>query len=682
MLQSGNSQYLVPFFQRYYSWKAKEWQRLWDDLLALSTVKSGQHFMGALVCASGDAIPGEVTPYQIIDGQQRLTTITILLLAIRDVARTSELTDLEEEVTEDYLIHKRNKGLDRYRLLPRIGDREVLQSLIEPSNDGSPKRVNIVKAHAFFQQVLDEHIEASEDAPEIVLRSLFKSVVDRLSLVVITIDDENPYEIFESLNFKGLPLQQSDLIRNFLFMRIPRAEQQEFNENHWQAFEAMLGEDARKRPIKPTRFYRNYLLRNGDYIRREEVYPAFKREVKTDDISAVEATTRVKRFLRFQLQILSPTTCGSVETADVLEQILQLDIATAHPLLLHLMDRADDGRLTDEGLRGCLRMIASFALRRSICGESTRPYSKWFVDVISTLGQEPVGALESFLLSKGWPDDAAMVKSLMEFELYRREPKKTNLMLTRLELAVGHKEPVPADRLTIEHVMPQTISDDSKGQAWREMLGENWTVEHKKLVHTLGNLTLTGYNSDLSNKGFREKLELLRKSHIDLNDHFCSLDSWDSTAIRQRSELLGTKVCELWPRPAGGEPYVPTHRQKEEEREFYIAYWEAFATRLAQSDLEMEIRRIRSNSWLHLVSRRKAFWFYIVVYREENSIEFGIEKSGKNGEEYMSLLWEYVSYEACERVEQDLGETIDWDSDDHAVCVERTSVPVRDRSDW
>ena len=235
ILAAPGDQYLVPFFQRHYSWRKSQWQRLWLDLELL--LRHGddarQHFFGPLVCTPFDPVPGEITTYLLIDGQQRLTTLTVLLAALRDWAKECCLDDLAEEITEEYLLHKRQKNLKRYRVLPRTGDREVLMGIIEGKTAKLNRRDHLLKARRYFKIKIRKY---SEDAEELgpALRDLFNAIRNRLSLVVITIDGENPYEIFESLNSTGLPLEQSDLVRNYIFMQVPLDEQEDFNDTHWE----------------------------------------------------------------------------------------------------------------------------------------------------------------------------------------------------------------------------------------------------------------------------------------------------------------------------------------------------------------------------------------------------------------------------------------------------------------
>ena len=212
-----------------------------------------------------------------------------------------------------------------------------------------------------------------------------------------------------------------------------------------------------------------------------------------------------------------------------------MDITTAYALILNLLDRNEQGQLSDDDLCGCLRDLSSFVLRRSICGESTRPYSRWFVEAISEVRETPRQDLQAYWLKRRWPDDTAVRERILDFALYRREGSKARIMLEAIEESFDHKEKVDLSKLTIEHVLPQTISNNAAGKSWKAMLGENWSEIHEKYVHTLGNLTLTGYNPDLSNSSFDKKKDLLKQSHLELNTYFADMDAWNAETIVARS---------------------------------------------------------------------------------------------------------------------------------------------------
>ena len=561
ILHSGD-QFLVPFFQRQYSWTKKEWHNLYTDVVAL--IEGGdeaKHFLGPLVFTPFHHVPGDGPRYQLIDGQQRLTTLTLALAALRDVARLNGHEDLAEEIHEDFLIHKRRNDLQRFKVVPRLEDRQKYSSVIDGKAPGSVASKDIIGCYSFFKRAWKNPVA---DAGVEVARRILVALTARMSLVAITVDGENPYEIFESLNWKGLELEESDLIRNFLFMQVLPAEQAHFHETHWRSYEQRFEKVERFEKVPPTQFYRNYLMREGRYCANKTAYVEFKRQNLDRVLTPVDQLNELERYATFELWLQRPELCDRTYLRERLLEIQRLDMTTAHPLLLNLLDRHDKGYLSREELDVCLRDLASFVIRRTICGESTRPYGRWFTEAIPRIKVRPSLDFRSYWLEKGWPDDAAFIASLAEFPIYLRERKKCRLLLERLEGDEGHPEAVNTKNLNIEHVLPQTVASDDVGRSWQVALGSaRWEQEHEKWVHTLGNLTLTGINSELGNNAFAAKQAMFADSNVSLNEHFAGISLWNGIEIQARGVEFGRRIAKIWPRP-DGEPYIARGPDAEE----------------------------------------------------------------------------------------------------------------------
>ena len=566
ILHSGD-QFLVPFFQRHYSWRKENWQRLLDDIVALTEeADETKHFLGPLVCTPFNPVPGEVTPYQLIDGQQRLATLTVALAALRDVARLNALESVSDEIHEDYLIHRRRQGVQRFKVVPRLGDRSDYESIIEGSPAGTTMTTGLLGGYSFFKREWKRLV--SGDGETAIRRYLIASTA-RLSLVTITVGGENPYEIFESLNSTGLPLEESDLIRNFLFMQVPLHEQDQFQSAHWDVFERRFDAAGGYEKLSPTLFYRSFLMRDGDYCRNKAAYVEFKKQNLARGLMPAAQVAELQKFAKFELWLRRPLTCDVADVREQFSQILALDITTAHPLLLQLLHRHEQGTLDKGGLLGCFTDLASFVVRRSVCGESTRGYGRLFPAAIRAIRQHAREDLREFLLREGWPDDAAFVPHLVEFPIYKRERNKCRLLLETLEREAGHKEVVNLKRLSVEHVLPQTIDvDDDDGKSWQRLLGPNWRALHEKWLHTLGNLTLTGYNPELGNGSFADKKTAFGESNVSLNRHFIEMAQWSDQDIKQRGLELARIVARIWPRPSGGPGYITPAPTPPEQGEF------------------------------------------------------------------------------------------------------------------
>jgi hypothetical protein len=685
ILHSGD-QYLIPFFQRHYSWKLQHWQRLWEDLTALADdPKARQHFLGPLVCTPVNHMPGELPEYQLIDGQQRLTTISVLLAAIRDLAREWGELDLAEDVTESYLIHKRAKGLKRYKLIPRVGDREVLQGVIEGTSAEQSRRLGIVRAHRFLKAAAAEYVRPD---PQKRLRQLVGAVTGRLSLVVITVEGENPYEIFESLNSTGLPLAESDLIRNFIFMRVPMADQDDFHRHHWQPFEAMFEATDDFDPIDLTAFYRDYLMRDGEYSGRRQTFVGFKEQVRVrGDIAASDLVEELKRYARFELMLRRGNMTGEPELEAALDRIQMLDVSTSHPLLMNLLARHADGRIAAEELVGCIADIESFVIRRSICGESTRGYSEMFPAAIKAIGESPRVDLQAYWLRRGWPDDGTFVSRLAEFNLYRREPHKGQLMLEELERAFGHKEGPELSTLTVEHVMPQSIGEGKHGKAWQEMLGKEWQRVHQNWLHSIGNLTLTGYNPNLSNRSFEKKQELLAKSNLQLNRHFAALERWDERAIIHRGRSLAERVANRWPRPEGtylpggeGDSAMDLTVTSADLKALRGDYWREFMTVLATANPSLQPRDVGDGPSLRFkFGGRSGARFTTDLDTDEACVSVGLALTGYAGIRNLQVIRQDE-----QAIEAELGQQVEWEDESTPAraALYLDSAQPANRADW
>lgn len=683
ILHTGD-QYIIPLFQRYYSWRKDHWERLRLDVWSL--VEDGAkpvHFLGPLVCHLPSKMPGSTTSFQLIDGQQRLTTLTILLSAVRDVARSRGLDELAEEITEDYLLFKRREGSERYKVLPRLGDREVLTAMVEGRDLASFADSPVFQAWKYFQRHV-QHLSRKDTGKQ--LRRLIEVVTTRLNLVMVVIDSENPYEIFDSLNSTGLPLEESDLIRNFVFMDMPAAKQQAFDDQHWKPFEQLFAATGKEEAVDMTSFYRDYLRRDGRYTREDATFVDFKAAHEAAVKQPEELVATLRHYAQLDLTLRRPNMVADSALRSLLRQVEGMDISTAFPLLLNLLDRHAHGTLSREDLGGCILDLVSFVLRRSICGESTRAYGRWFVEAITLIRENPRADLQAYWLARRWPDDVVVRQRLPGFELYRRESTKTRAILERLEESFGHREKVDLATLTIEHVMPQTITHNKNGKAWKEMLGEDWEAIQGEWLHTLGNLTLTGYNVELSNSPFATKQVELAQSHLDINLHFAGLARWDAAAIRARGVQLTEKVIEFWPRPSGSVAYTASADAMPEPSGLSAAakarleYWRQLDVRLEERGVPVDAIVPTSES---------ALW---IAWGTSESTEIALSFNRGRGQTYVSLILsgragEHIARgleQQKEAVQTGLGYPLVWEigRGGSEIHVGDEGIQIGDQNDW
>jgi hypothetical protein len=547
-LLHSSDQYVIPVFQRYYTWGTANWEQLMEDIgeLLEGGAENRRHFMGSIVTVPDGHQPGSVPAYQVIDGQQRLTTLSILLCVVRDVASSRGWKDLAAEVDENYLVHRFKKGRERFKVFPRLRDRAGYLALVDRTESTAGGQIEA--AHRLFTKHL-EQLATSE--PE--LRRFFTALVTRIDFVAITLGAENPYKIFRSLNSTGVDLTEADLIRNHVFMSMPIDDQDAFDDTLWRKLEAHFVRDGILSGRDIEAFLRDALMRDGTYVGRDGTFEAFEHRFPNGRFDPRVVVADLTSVAKLYDVVRGATSHADAEVQSTLRMIRDLNVTTAYPLVAALLERSSRNELPRTDLLVILRGIASFVLRRFVCGLSSRAYSTWFVAACRELA-DPPKTLPAFLQAKGWPSDDEFRAKFVRFNLY--QSKYDRAVLSALELASQAKsEPVLLDGCTIEHVMPQTIDDtDDDGRAWIAALGTQWLPLHAEWLHTPGNLTLVGadYNSEMSNRAFEIKKPVLATSKVYLNQHFKTdpLRTWSQGEIEARAKLLADLAIKVWPAPA------------------------------------------------------------------------------------------------------------------------------------
>lgn len=526
----GTKQYVVPLFQRVYSWDKKEWEMLWEDLVYLcENNEPKSHFIGSIVTMPTTSVPEGVTKFLLIDGQQRLTTVFILLALLRDMAKKNGSEELSDEINQTMLINPFKKGSDYFKLLPTQVDRASFQNLIQSELDGSTQ---LTRCYQFFERKLKQE--------GVEVQAINNVITNRLSVVSIVLDvDDNPHLVFESLNAKGRPLTQADLIRNYFFMRIHIDEQEKIHAKYWEPMQTALGDNL-------TECIRHYLMRNGSFVKQSDVYFVLKDRVGQND--ALTALKDIAVFAGYYQKLLAPENEPNIQIRTTLLRLNRLEVTTAYPFLLNCYHDYVQSRLSVEDFVKILQTIENFIIRRFVCNVPTNQLNKIFPTLYE---QTHLKNLPNFadsvcfvLQTRGYPKDVEFKTRLIDSKLYGTGEKgaKTKLILETLESAYQHKEQVPFDDLSIEHILPQTLTD-----WWEQHLGEEWQVDYELYLHTLGNLTLTAYNTELSNDPFSEKQKRLVKSHLELNRYFENVSRWDKVEIEKRSNILADLALTFWP---------------------------------------------------------------------------------------------------------------------------------------
>jgi alkylated DNA nucleotide flippase Atl1 len=551
-LLEGTKQYRVPLYQRTYSWKTDQLQRLWDDLVKLTEDRherggDATHFIGSLVLAPSPTVgPAGLQEFLVVDGQQRLTTLTLLLSAIRDHRAETENPSHIDRVNEKYLINKWEDGLPT-KVLPTQKDRESYLACIRrtPSAGGGDP---IGAAYRFFRARLTEVDDPDDDLD---IDRLEDAVISGLSLVCVTAQaGDNAHRIFESLNNTGLRLTQGDLIRNYLFMRLPTRGEYVYD-TVWLPLQESL--DAQQLELL---FWLD-IVQSDDSVKQSDTYSMQAARLdRLVDESQIEA--EVERFARLGsllAVLLDPSKEPDAEVRLRLQRLNDWGTTTVYPVLLHLLDRRARGDATSDDLVAAMRYLESFFVRRVIVGKATASINRILLRAVTEIrDQSPVqDALRDYLSTgrKYFATDAEVRSAVRTVPFYwSGRSNQRRLVLRWIEESFENKEPVGTDALTIEHVMPQTMTDAWRGEISAGLeSGEEVDTVHQGLLHTLGNLTLTGYNSELSNDPFSVKREQLETSGLRMNQEIAKSSVWNRETIQTRADRLAERIIAIWPGP-------------------------------------------------------------------------------------------------------------------------------------
>ena len=537
-LLTGYEQFTVPIYQRPYSWRKKDCEQLLKDIIRVEEQGWDSYFLGTIVCKHERSSP--IRQSLIIDGQQRLATLSLLLYAL---GRAIEANNVEKvpkraKIEEDYLFNRHSEGDDRYRLLLTKHDRDILFDLLD-DEDCSQADSLLVKNYIFFRKEL-EHLN---------LKTVYEGI-QKLKIIEIELmtSSENPQVIFENLNSKGRELTQADLIRNYVFMGQEIGFQNKLYNKFWYPMEESFDE----KPVKIDTFIRHYLtLKIGECPPMREVYESFKRFIPSGQ-PAERLETQIGDidcYSKYYLDIRLPRPETEQDLGNCLKDILDLKIESVFPLLLGVYEGYKKELIAKQEVDDIFRLVESYMFRRIICG--LKPIADQTVaDLASKLaythgcfhilrGMFPESGTHRF------PSDSEVKQHFPIKRFTESSSRYVNYLLGRLENCEREKERAEAKQYTIEHIMPVKLTKE-----WIEELDENYQDVHNRLLHTIGNLTLTGYNPELSNRTFQEKMDLkpggFRDSRLHLNRSLLALEKWNEGTIEKRAEELTTKALSIW----------------------------------------------------------------------------------------------------------------------------------------
>lgn len=560
-------QFVIPVYQRVYSWSTKECAVLWDDVMRAGR-DNLSHFVGStLYIPESESSATSISRVLLIDGQQRITTFSLIIAALAeylesDPSQATFLGDLKiSALRKNYLFNNDDyNGLARYKLVLSQDDKETLFSIVSGSPMPDDHSERIVENYEFFQ----EKMRGKSFDPSKLWAGLNRiQVID----TKLTSGIDNAQLIFESMNSKGKPLTPIDLIRNFILMSLPNDEQTRLYEGYWHPLERLFGKKG-ENEFNAFIWYWLWLKVPSRAPKENEAYQEFKRYFNDDyDGDAEELLQELKAYAhRYACLFLGEEKNRAL--LSTFNRIVELDIKAVRPLLMLIYSAYEQERINQDALLRICNTIESFLFRRAVCGKLTSGLNQFFAGMYRNFEEQPdieeyvtaMLLIHSSGMTAYFPTDEDFAEEFKSRDCYNRFSKR-RYYLERIENAHHPKEPISSGDYQIEHIMPQTIDDE---HGWKTMLGENWEEIHDRLCNNLGNLTLTGYNQEYSNRSFGDKQNLpnvgFKCSPLHLNKFVAAQQQWTESEIMQRAEVLAKEAIEIWKYPTLSAEIVNKYR--------------------------------------------------------------------------------------------------------------------------
>ncbi len=542
---NGNKQFLIPVYQRFYSWDIEQCRRLWNDIVIMQKEGKQGHFVGSIVNIAEQAMPTGVQKYMIIDGQQRMTTLSLLLLALRDygLKHPEDQTINARRIDNMLLKNEYESGEERFKLLLTEADKDVLIALVEQKpiqgHDNSRIRIN----YNFF----NKQIESKELSPAEIYESIGK-----LQIVNITLDRQmdDAQAIFESLNSTGKELTESDLIRNYVLMGLDATEQTYVYEHLWRPMELLFEYDKQESVM--DRFFRDYLTMKQTRIPKVDyVYEEFKKYHLNCEFSSIrDLCADLYNFAQYYTDMVFARSEDN-KLKDLYQDINCLKMEVSYPFLLKVHNDYSLGIIGIDTLIEIINMCVSYVVRRNICDIPTNSLNKTFATLRNEIKNDDyLNSIKAFFILRDdykiFPTDERFASVFASRDIYNMRAR--NYILHHLEM-YNNKGNVVVENYTIEHIMPQNQNLSSE---WIAMLGDNWKEIQKNYLHTVGNLTLTAYNSEMSDKSFNEKMNMeggFKQSALRLNSYLVLQTEWNENKIKERARILTEIALKIWAYP-------------------------------------------------------------------------------------------------------------------------------------
>ncbi|BAW51465.1 rloF like protein [Helicobacter pylori] len=549
------NQLVIPIYQRLYSWEKEQCKQLWDDIIKIGgNDKMDGHFIGSILYVL-DGITHSDNALLIIDGQQRLTTITLLLTALRD-----HLNDevKRKDIEDHYLINSDKDGDKKFRLILSESDKDTLLSLIDKDKRKPSEPLSkIVENFKLFEEWVSNTNK---------LETIFKGL-EKLMIVEIALEKEkdDPQLIFESMNSKGMELTQTDLIRNYIIMETDVEKQEGFYNKYWRAMEENFKQDKKWF----DQFVRHYLtIKTRGIPKINKVYVALKDYRQKEGIGIEDLLKDLQKYCGYFCQIVFKKEADK-DLNKALGFLVDLEMDVVYPLLLELYSDYSDGVLSKADFIPIIALIESYLCRRRVCGIFSSGLNKLFASFTKHIQKDEyfksLKAHFGYLTNnQRFPDDDEFKNLFITINFYNLKEKFRKYLFERLE-NFDTKEPINTKELTTEHIMPQKLEEE-----WERDLGENFQEIHDKYLHTIGNLTKTGYNSTYSNRSFQEKRDMekgFKDSPLRLNQGLRDLKSFGEEEIKKRANDLADLALKIWTYPKLDAETLEKYKPKKDKKE-------------------------------------------------------------------------------------------------------------------
>lgn len=554
-------QFTIPVYQRPYSWEISQCEKLWNDIVHMQKTNRIGHFVGSIVNIAEQAMPTGVQKFMIIDGQQRMTTLTLLLIALRDYGyENQEDTTINPHsingvcIQNDYA-----SGEDKYKMLLTQKDKDILIKLIDRAPIDESKRSKLLDNYNFFV----DKIKSKKIEPFAILEGIGK-----LQIVNITLDraQDDPQLIFESLNSTGMDLSKSDLIRNYILMGLSPEQQDSIYNNYWFPMENLF--DYSKQTWLMDKFFKHYLtFKYGKIPVESKIYEEFKNYYWDKSYEAIlNVSKELYKCAKYYTNIYYSNS-GDMELDCVFKDIKSLNMDVASPFLIKVYYDYDNEVISKKEFIEIFRLCENYVFRRAICEIPTNSLNKTFNVAVRNINiNNYINSVKAFFIMldnyKRLPSNEEFVKELKIRDIYNMRIR--NYILSKLENH-NNKSPIIIENFTVEHIMPQNTN---LNESWKNDLGKNYKDIQKQYIHTIGNLTLTAYNSEMSDKSFEDKLNMtggFKESALRLNSYVVKQDKWNKDTIEERANELCKLSEEIWEYPNLSEYEMELFLLKNEE---------------------------------------------------------------------------------------------------------------------